>query len=269
MVTVERNKEPYLVHLDVFTGPLDLLLHLVQKEEVSIYDISIARITEQYMQYMGNLDELDVDLASDFLVMAATLLQYKARLLLPKPSFAEAEGDQDEESTLDPREELIRKLATYKKFKDGAEALQKRLSIQECCVARWPGFRPQPATITQPLTSMPAEALLAAYRTMLQSVQQEVKNHYVAPENISLRSRIRVILEHIHPGERRTFRELLGERPTRLEILVTFLALLELTRLGVLSVYQTRIFGPLELWRRPREQRENPSPDSGNEVKEA
>lgn len=268
-MTIEKNKEPYLVHLEVFTGPLDLLLHLVQKEEVSIYDVSIARIIEQYMQYMENLDEIDVDLASDFLVMAATLLQLKARLLLPKPSFAETEGTEDDESTLDPREELIQKLATYKKFKDAAEVLQKRLSIQECCVTRWPGFRPQPATITQPLTSMPAEALLSAYRTILQSVQQEVRNHYVAPENISLRSRIRVILERIHPGERRTFQDLLGERPSRLEVLVTFLALLELTRLGVLSVFQTRLFGPLELWRRSREQRENPPEDSGNEVKEA
>lgn len=254
MIAGGKGKE-YLVRLDVFTGPLDLLLHLVQQEEVSIYDIPIARITAQYLEYMTQLDELDVDLASDFLVLAATLLQIKARLLVPRPSLV-GETEERTRETVDPRQELIGRLIIYKKYKGAAEELQKRLAIQECCFSRWPGFRPLPARVVSPLSPLPPALLAEAYQELLAMRQKEKKTHYVAPENISLRSCVKMILGRLKPGSRMTFRELLGEKPSRLETIITFLALLELARLGVVTLFQVRLFGPLELWRRPKTRKE-------------
>lgn len=234
------------VSLEVFEGPLDLLLHLVRREELDICDIPIARITDQYLQYLQQMRELDLEIASEFIVMAATLLEIKARMLLPRPPRP-ADGGDAEES--DPRRLLIEQLLEYRRYKEAAEQL--------ATLAQEAGLRsPRPAGELDGERSgrpeLPAELDLAALVATMRSLLSEAEEAppEIARDAYSLRQKMDLILERLAAAPRLRFRDLFGRRFTRLEVVVTFLALLELIRGRHVLARQSERLGEIYIERR-------------------
>ncbi|MBC7962403.1 MAG: segregation/condensation protein A [Steroidobacteraceae bacterium] len=226
--------EQYSVHLDKFDGPLDLLLHLIKKNELDIYDISIALITRQYLDYIKLMKELNLEVAGDFLVMAATLLHIKSRQLLPLDEPEEAE---DEEA--DPRAELVRRLLEYQQYKEAGMLIGARALLGREVFAR---------TASDPLLSAaqnvegPLEVslfeLVDAFRTLLKRIPAE-SFHDVAPDDsLSIADCINEILSLLQEQSTVQFDDLVRDELTRERVIVTFLALLELCRLKLIRIFQ-------------------------------
>ncbi|HWI61650.1 MAG TPA: segregation/condensation protein A [Symbiobacteriaceae bacterium] len=235
-----QRTESYTVRLEVFEGPLDLLLHLIRREEMNIYDIPIARITEQYLEIIRDLSALDIDRASEFLVMAATLLGIKSRMLLPKPPKLEAEEIPLEEGA-DPREELVRQLVAYSQYKEAAQELRQREEVMAKVYTRQL-FLEQPEG-PAPLTGLTLDDLVKAFEEVL---KEEWTWREVPREEIPLREKIREINFRISRSPHGVrFRDLFSRGGTRLEIVVTFLALLELMRQRRAIAIQDGIFGEI------------------------
>lgn len=240
--------EPYTIHLENFEGPLDLLLHLIRREEMNIYDIPIARITEQYLSVVNDLAAIDIDRASEFLVMAATLLAIKARMLLPKPPKRQPEEENVEDGApdaeLDPRAELIRQLVTYSQYKDIAAEL--RVKEQEM-FHHWTRqvFLEEPPG-PPPLRGLSLADLMKAFEAVL---QEEWNWREVPKEEIPLREKLREIqfLVGRSAGGVR-FHQLFTRGGSRLEVIVTFLALLQLIHQRKIMAAQSEQFG--EIWLR-------------------
>jgi len=232
--------ESYTVRLEKFEGPLDLLLHLIRREEMNIYDIPIARITEQYLEIIKDVVAMDIDRASEFLVMAATLLGIKSRMLLPKPPKA-AEEESGAEAGLDPREELVRQLVAYSQYKEAAQALRE----QEMTMARvyTRQLFVEAKDQTAPLEGLTLKDLVKAFEEVL---KDEWNWREVPREEIPLREKIREINFRIarSPSGVR-FRDLFTRGGSRLEIVVTFLALLELIRQKRAVAVQDATFGEI------------------------
>jgi len=227
--------EGYTVKVDVFEGPLDLLLHLIKQHQLDIYDIPIALVTEQYLEYIRIMKALDLTIAGEFLVMAATLMYIKSRMLLPAPL------EEEEEEEEDPRAELVQRLVEYKRFKEAAVHLSQQALLERDVFIR-------------PVREIEAEEgeieadlfhLIDALRELLE--RQEVEDfHEVTLERVTLRERMRELYERLH-GVREAvpFSSLFLPVASRLELIVTFLALLELIRSGMLRAFQRESFGPL------------------------
>jgi len=228
----------YRVRLDVFEGPLDLLLHLIKKSEVEITDIPIAQITEQYLGYLDMLRDLSLDVAGEFLVMAATLTLIKSRMLLP-PS-----EDEDAEEP-DPRAELVQQLLEYQRYREAALALAERPLLHRDVFVREPLDDPEvTASGSAPPLRVTVWELLEAFRAVLQRARPAAV-HEVITEGISLRDRARALLEALRATRRLDFESLFAEDGTRLEVIVTFLALLELMKLGAVRATQGERCGPI------------------------
>ncbi len=236
----------YKVRLDVFEGPLDLLLYLVKKEEVDIYDVSIERITRQYLEYLDAMTRLNLDVAGEFLVMAATLLYIKSRHLLPADQQP-PEEDADED---DPRWELIRQLIEYKKFKEAAGQLELRAIEQEKI---FPRIAPAPEREADLLVpgNVSVLDLIGAFNKVLKRLEARGDVRELHDENFTVGDKIQHILNLTASGARTTFTSLFPERAGRTEIVVTFLALLELIRLRQLCIEQLTPFGEIEIRRAP------------------
>lgn len=233
------------VQLDAFAGPLDLLLYLIRREEVSIYDIPIARITEQYLAFIADLSDVDLDRAAEYLVMAATLVQIKAKTLLPKPPRPEPEPDEQWDAEADPRLELVRQLEAYAIYKEAARVLGERESAAQRVWSR--GWFPESPSGPPPLTGVSIDDLVAAFREVL---AEEWSWREVPREEIPLREKVRelqFLLARSPEGLR--FHQLFGRGVSRVEVIVTFLALLELIRLRKAVAEQGEVFG--EIWIRP------------------
>jgi len=227
--------EPYTVKIDVFEGPLDLLLHLIKQNQIDIYDIPIALVTEQYLGYIRIMKALDLTIAGEFLVMAATLMYIKSRMLLPAPI------EEEEEETGDPRAELVQRLVEYKRFKEAAVRLSQQALLGVDVFIR-------------PAREIEAEAgeieadlfhLIDALRELLK--RQEIEDfHDVTLERVTLRDKMTELWEKLQGAkEAVAFSELFTPLSSRLELIVTFLALLELIRSGMLRAYQRDVFGPV------------------------
>lgn len=229
----------YRVKLDVFEGPLDLLLHLVKKEEVDLSNIPITKITDQYLGYLELFQQLDLDIAGEYLVMAATLLHLKSRLLLP------AEDTLEEDEGEDPRAELVRQLLEYQRFKEAADMLHRRDLLARDVFARDPA-RDEHETDQDVVYDVALGDLLGALQDVLKRAAPEVV-HEVVLEQISLRERICFILDTLRERSEVLFTELFPEDSTRLQILTTFLGLLELVRTRIVRVRQEAQFGPITL----------------------
>jgi len=237
--------ESYRVTLPVFEGPLDLLLHLIQREELDITAISLVQITDQYLAYIGQMEEIDPDSLADFLVVAARLIFIKSRALLPRPPAAPE--DEEEE---DPGEQLARQLREYKRYKDVAKQLGL---IDEQRLRSFVRIAPPPKMQSKiDLEGVTLEALLAAVREALSVVPQgppvdEVVSRYI----VTVGDRVSHILGLTASGKRVSFRSLLKGAHSRLEIIVTFLALLELLKRRRILVRHEEIFGEIPLERVP------------------
>ncbi len=229
------------VQLDVFEGPLDLLLYLVKKEEVDIYEVNLTEIATQFIEYIERMRELDLDIAGEFLVMAATLMYIKSRELLPVDQQAVIEGEEDDE--VDPRWELIRQLVEYKKFKDAAGRLQERELIQENVYSRLPAKLGFDAPRGRPEVSL--FDLVNAVSSILQRHQQRDDTRDVFEDKWTVSEKIDSLAKFIVTRAEAKFSELFATATSRLEVVVTFLALLELIRLKKLEVYQAEPFGEI------------------------
>ncbi|MGH7899274.1 MAG: segregation and condensation protein A [Candidatus Binatia bacterium] len=223
--------------LAIFEGPLDLLLHLIKKNEVDVYDIPIATITDQYLAYLDLLEQLNLDLAGEYLVMAATLTQIKSRMLLPP-----VEGEEEEEE--DPRLELVQQLEEYQRFRAAARQLADR-DILDRDVFRRPPEAPEGEREPAPLRELTLADLVDALREVLKRLPED-KTHEIIGERIPIRDRIPVILDRLRSGGVE-FAELFAGEPSTREIVATFLALLELVRMRVVRASQPERFGPILL----------------------
>ncbi len=244
----ESALEAYPIRLQHFEGPLDLLIHLIKKNEVNIYDIPIALITDQYLQYLSVMQELNLDLAGEFLVMAATLIHIKSRMLIPRPT-PEVDGELDEE---DPREALVRRLLEHQKFKAAAELLHERETLRSAQYRRPDAAVAEAAGEEQePELEVDLFSLLAAFRGVLERAKSRPRV-VLPPEQMSIEERIEQLLERLSETEAVGFEELFADANTRGALIVTFLALLEMIRLKLIRAFQSGSFGPIRVYKRPR-----------------
>ena len=231
------------IKLEVFEGPLDLLLYLIKKDELDIYDIPIERITNQYMEYLGLMRMLDLDIAGDFLVMAATLLMIKSRMLLPPEERPELEPEEE-----DPRWDLIRKLVEYKKFKDAAGLLQEMETIQGNSFLRESEEAVIPQSPEIELDEVTIFDLISVFNEALKRIQPEAIGEIVA-ERVTVADKIDMLLAIIKEQINIPFFKLFDHLATRHEIICTFLAVLELVRLHQIIARQDKTFGDIMIVR--------------------
>jgi segregation and condensation protein A len=233
---------PCTVKLDVFEGPLDLLLHLIKKNEVQITDIPIATITDQYLAMLEELPELNLDGAGEYLVMAATLMYIKSRLLLP------ADPEDDAETEADPRAELVQQLLEYQRYREAAADLGARRVLDRDVFAA-PG-EPEPAADPADQRLRVREASLADLLDALRGVLARLAPpaaHAIFTQGLSVAQCVERILARFVVGSRVEFAEVFSPQADRGEVIVTFLALLELIRLKVVRAVQHDRFGPIQL----------------------
>lgn len=233
----------YKVKLEIFEGPLDLLLYLIKRDEIDIYDISLERITRQYLEYLQAFKELNIDVAGEFVVMAANLIYLKSRSLLPLDQQPPDE-DADED---DPRWDLIRQLIEYKKFKEAAAELQTRALEQERMFTRDGGAGVALAETPLRLGEVGIFQLINAFQNVIKRVEAREDLSEIFGEHFTVSDKIDIILSRVAGGVRLRFAELFGEVASRVEIVVTFLALLELIRLRQIRAIQPDPFGEIEI----------------------
>lgn len=225
--------------LPVFEGPLDLLLHLIRENKIDIYDIPIVEITRQYLLYIELMKELNLDIAGDFLVMAATLIHIKSRMLLP------ADEEAPEESAEDPRDELVKRLLEYQAFKESSVQLRQREELWKNVFRRpLPDmndclFEEEPALIEANVFD-----LITAFQKLLDQAPQLAVE--ISRETLTVADKINYIIERIGKEEAIQFEALFGTDYTRMNLIVTFLALLEIVRLGLARIFQESAF--VKIW---------------------
>lgn len=239
----DRGDATYRVALPTFEGPLDLLLHLVQKHELSIADLPVSFVTEKYLEYLSLMRVMQIDIASEYLVMAATLVHLKSKTLLPPDPKADGEeGVEGEEA--DPREELIRRLLEYQKYKDAAEKLGSRAVAGRDVFGRPAGAAPIAGDA--PLAELGVFKLLEAFQSVLKKAKIEVQ-HEVTTDRITITERIHELCDAMRNRPKLEFGELFEGLVSRFDYVITFLALLEMTRLRMTRVFQTEPYAPLHI----------------------
>ena len=237
----------YPVKLANFEGPLDLLLHLIKKSEVDVYDIPIVLITAQYLDYLDLMQELDLDVAGEFLVMASTLIHIKSRMLVPR---LETATDAEEEEDL--RDVLVRRLLEHQKFKAAAELLHEREIVRS---AQWT----RPDCRVEDISGEPFERELEVdLFSLLQAFQSVISRSMERPsvplpaEIVPIETRIEQLLERLSETEACAFDELFVDAASRRDLITTFLAVLEMIRLKLIRVFQGDTFGPIRIYKRAR-----------------
>jgi segregation and condensation protein A len=244
----ESSPDAYKVKLDAFEGPLDLLIHLIRKNEVNVYEIPIALITEQYLSYIALMQELNLDVAGEFLVMASTLIHIKSRMLLPRPD--PAQEDQPEE---DPREALVRRLLEHQKYKAAAELLHERETLRDAQFIRPDAAVAEAAgEAYEPELEVDLFSLLAAFKGVLERASRRPRM-VLPPEEIPIETRIEQLLNRLSETEACGFEDLFADGDgTRGFMIVTFLALLEMIRLKLVRVFQSGGSGAIRVYNRAR-----------------
>ena len=244
----ESAIDAFPVRLSNFEGPLDLLLHLIKRSQLSIHDIPIALITQQYLDAIHLMQELDLDVAGDYLVMAATLIHIKSKMLLPRPETAAGvEGEEE-----DPRDALVRRLLEHQKFKAAAGLLHER---EEMRSAQW--ARPDEAVAHiagddyEPELEVDLFSLLTAFQSVVERAKQRPKV-LLPPEQLPVEVRIEQLLARLSETDAMGFEDLFADVNDRGGLIVTFLALLEMIRLKLVRVFQAGSFGPIRVYKRPR-----------------
>jgi segregation and condensation protein A len=236
----------YQVKIDVYEGPFDLLLNLIAKREIDIYQVVIADITREYLAYLESMRSLDLEIATEFLLIAATLIKLKSDSLLPKPPV-----EVYDDFPVDSRDELIWRLVEFKKFKNAAEELERRLSFEDRYYYREVEVE-EPFRDLMPdvLSGLELNQLVeAARRLTLAEVEVDVDISHIAPIRISIRDYIEKMLNALEGVEEATFVDLTGDCTNRLEVIVCFLAILELYKWDIVSVKQARRFGDIRVSR--------------------
>lgn len=233
----------FRIQLGAFEGPLDLLLHLIRKHELNILDLPIAFVTESYLDYLQMMQELDLDVASEYLLMAATLAHIKSKMLLPQNPVDEVE-EQEDGYVADPRAELIKRLLEYQKYRSAAEQLGSRPIVGRDVFGR--GAQAEDAQGPAPLAPIDLYKLLDAFGGILKRVKGRVALEVTA-EQITIGERISQLSDMLRTRRSCTFSELFAQDRTRYEVVVTFLALLEMTKLRITRIYQADPAAPLHI----------------------
>jgi segregation and condensation protein A len=232
----------YTFRLEGFEGPLDLLLHLIQKNELDIFNIPISLITDQYLEYLQLMKVLNLDVAGEYLLMASTLLHIKSRMLLPKSS----EGDEEEEEGEDPRAELVRKLLEYQKYKEAAHEMEKRPLLDRDVFIRLAPADPEEEPEEERIEANLFE-LLEAFRQVLERVKPETV-HEVILEHLSVEAKIKEILGLLEKENRSmAFHRLFPEHPPRRVVVITLLAILELVKMKRIRIFQLAAFEAIRI----------------------
>ncbi len=234
------DRANYTVHLEDFEGPLDLLLYLIQRDEIDIYDIPIAHITKAYVDHIEMMDVFNLDSAGEFLVMAATLMRIKARMLLPVQRLEDGEEDEG-----DPRDELVRRLLEYKKYKEASERLAAHEEMRRQLFRRGVPYPFEDEDQTPPELSLTMVDLLHAVRNVLEEMRTQ-DTHYVYTEVYTVDGQQALILERLESEDRLRFAEIFQGMRVKMEVVVSFLALLDLLKQRRIQVQQSTIYG--ELW---------------------
>jgi segregation and condensation protein A len=244
----ESQLDAIQIKVQAFEGPLDLLVHLIKKNQMNVYDIQISIITRQYLEYLDLMQELNLDVASEFLVMAATLIHIKSRMLLPRPETAA--GDPIEEE--DPRDALVRRLLEHQKFKAAAELLHEKETLRS---AQWgrPDSRIEAIAGDdyEPEIEVDLFSLLAAFKQVLERARERPPV-LLPPEQVSIETRIEQLLERLSETEACGFQDLFATDVTRPDMILTFLALLEMIRLKLIRVFQQGGAGAIRIYKRAR-----------------
>ncbi len=241
---METTDNDYKVRLEIFEGPLDLLLYLIKKDEIDIYDVSLERITSQYLAYLDTFQMLNIEVASEFIVMAANLMYIKSRTLLPvsqQPPEEDAEED-------DPRWELIRQLVEYKKFKDVAQFLQ----VRDAEGAEFYAATPELPDLSSPANALPQVGifdLIRAFQKVLKRFDDVNSLREIVDDRWTVSDKIDFLLSTVPVGGRMRFEELFTEASSRSEVIVTFLAILELIKLHFLEIEQNVTLGEIAVMR--------------------
>lgn len=238
--------DDYKVQLEVFEGPLDLLLYLIKKEEVDIYEVNLTKIASQFIEYVERMRQLDLDIAGEFLVMAATLMFIKSRELLPVDLQTPPTGEEEE---WDPRWDLIRQLVEYKKFKDMAGRLQEREADQEATFTRQPAKPALPASSAIIKPDVTLFDLINAVSAILRRFQNREQISEIYEDRWTVSEKIEYLITTVTQKSRLRFSELFLAAQSRNEVIATFLALLELIRLKQLAALQAEPFGEIEIGR--------------------
>ncbi len=234
----------YKVKLDIFEGPLDLLLYLIKKDEVDIHEISLEKITKQYLQYISTFRMLNIDIAAEFVLMAANLMYIKSRTLLPKSEQPpEEDGEED-----DPRWDLIRQLIEYKKFKDAASFLIKREVEMEGAYAY------QAEVLKDETPPVLAEVsifdLIRSFQNVLKRFEEVHDFGSIVDDRYTVADKIELMMDTFQPGQAIKFEDLFEQATTKAEVIVTFLAVLELMKMNQFVIRQASILGEIEIERR-------------------
>ena len=244
----ESSPDAYHIKLDAFEGPLDLLLHLIRKTEVDIYDIPITLITQQYLEYIDLMQELNLDVAGEFLVMASTLIHIKSRMLIPRPDPMLDEAEEE-----DPREALIRRLIEHQKFKAAAELLHDRETLRGAQFTRADASVAEAAGEPyEPELEVDLFSLLAAFRGVLERASRRPRM-VLPPDQISMEHRIQQLLARLSETEACGFEDLFADGDgSRSFVIVTFLALLEMIRLKLVRIFQSGSLAAIRVYKRAR-----------------
>ncbi|MFK7849554.1 MAG: ScpA family protein [Akkermansiaceae bacterium] len=236
----------YKVQLEIFEGPLDLLLYLIKKDELDIHSISIEKITKQYLDYINTFKLLNIDLASEFIVMAANLMYMKSRTLLPRTEQPPEEDAEDD----DPRWELIRQLIEYKKFKDAAGFLSIRELDQQGRFAHQPDPGDKPSVEPPALAEISIFELIRAFQNVLKRFEESNDLGDIVDDRFTVSDKIDFLLDHFMPGQALSFDTLFQTASTKSEVIVTFLAVLELMKLNQFVVRQDNLLSTITVERR-------------------
>ncbi|MFM7281434.1 MAG: segregation and condensation protein A [Planctomycetia bacterium] len=239
---------PFTIRLErVFQGPMDLLLHLVREQEVEIHEIEISRVIDGYLEYVRNLRDLDIEVAGDFLVMAATLMSIKSRSLLPNEEI-------DLQKELDPRDELIQRLIEYRRFKEASDELGERYEIRNRSFPRGNLGAEEPTVEPElDLGELTSWDLLAAFSRLMRETLGN-RPHQVVRDSRPLRFYVRTMAHTLRGRNATSLRDLvlaIDKQPSRESLIGSFCALLELAKLGLITVAQTRVQGEIEVCLRP------------------
>lgn len=234
---VRQSSDEFQLHMGEFDGPLDLLLYLIRREEANIFDIPIARITDEYLKYISVLEKFDVAVAAEFLVMAATLIEIKSRMLLPaEPSL------EDEEEILDPRQELVDRLLEYQQYKNAAEMLWSRATVEQAIFTRGP--------IESDDNNLEVSAtifdLFEHFQKIIERHKDEIKME-IEREEITLSQMIAMMKAKIRQEKRLSVLEIFKELKTRHELVLAFISILEIVRTESFRLLQKKTFGDIIL----------------------
>ncbi len=232
---------PINIKVEVFEGPLDLLFHLIEKSEINIYDIPISEITNQYLEYLLLMEELDLEIASEFMLMAATLIQIKSKMLLPKPLKEETVDD------LDPREELVRKLLEYKQYKEASNILKEKMDVYEKIFYKHPDPIEMYVNDLNDFQDMNIQVLFNSLKNILAS-QKEIEEQnnnrvkFILKDKVTIEEKLYELENLLQKNKSFYFEHLFSGSTSKHEIIVTFLALLELMKRHLVTLEQDKNF---------------------------